>query len=86
MKHYDLAVKPDTIKDKKLIYMNKRDKEISLDIISNMPNVVEVMTSELKLGPGGTPIFNNLEKSYIKIRIRAPATLCKLIVRIGILN
>ena len=49
-----MAVKPDTIKDKKLIYMNTRDKEISLDIISNMPNVVEVMTSELKLGPGGT--------------------------------
>ncbi|KAM3138712.1 hypothetical protein pb186bvf_009276 [Paramecium bursaria] len=78
LKQYELAIQPDSIKDKKLIYMNTRDQKIYLDIVSNMPNVVEILTKELILSPG--------EKNYIKIRLKAPATLCKLIIRIGIVN
>lgn len=66
--------------------MNTRDQNIYLDIISNMPNVVEIITKELILSPGGTKITHNIEKNYIKIRIKAPATQCKLIIRIGIVN
>ena len=51
-----------------------------------MPNVVEILTKELILSPGGTIIIHNTEKNYIKIRLKAPATLCKLIIRIGIVN
>ncbi|KAM3144587.1 hypothetical protein pb186bvf_003194 [Paramecium bursaria] len=78
IKQYDIQLKSGSRTIKRILYQNPRDVAIKYQVLSEMPNIIEVITPNIYLEP--------FKKDYMKLSFKAPSTYCKIYVKIAMMN